>query len=208
MIFPREQVGGCLCKLNIYFYNQQTAWVEIQSQISYVSELDQIRFLGLYISKILYHYGRNETVTALIFYIYNLVQLIMEKSIDLNNLSAINILDQGQSLIRLDDRPQKIYRSQLYGLNAIDREIDINCPTGDEDIYSPLSVRFFSQYLILNLSNQGFHTMVIYLKYLFDYFLLTGDYKRLNSSRESDLYALNSLIYSLNNNQAPPMNPM
>lgn len=199
MVLWQKQVGGALCKVKIDFYSQDTAWVEFEQLVGYVSEFDQIRFFGLYLAKTLYHFNLNSEVTALISYMYGFLNLMVKETNDPENMPRLNILEQNQSLAKLDKHPFRTYRAQFYGLNGLDREIDTCYPTGQELVFAPLSVIFFLQHLIFHLSNNGLYTLLVYLSQLIHYFIFTGDYTRLNSSRDSDLYALNSLISSLEN---------
>ena len=63
--------------------------------------------------------------------------------LDDGSVARINVLDDNQRLVDSDEPPQRIFRSQFYGTNELDRDIDISLPLGEENYYAPAAVMFF-----------------------------------------------------------------
>ena len=59
-----------------------------------------------------------------------------------------------QRLVDSDEPPQRIFRSQFYGTNELDRDIDISLPLGEENLLCTGCGDVFLQYLLINLSDK------------------------------------------------------
>lgn len=190
----KQLSGGTMCRLEINFFDRYRAWVGITAYIFGIRELDVIRFFSMFLAKILFTLGKCSTANALLLNVYDYFCAMANYPLDDGSVARINVLNENQRLVDSDEPPLRIYRSQFYGTNELDRDIDISMPLGEENYYAPAAVMFFLQYLLLNLSDKGVQVMVSYMKHILDYYLHIGDYSKLRAGYEADQYALNMLL--------------
>lgn len=190
----KQIAGGTMCKLEINFFDQNRAGVGITAYLFDIRELDIIRFFGMFLSKILFTLGQCSTSSALLLNVYDHFCVMANSIEEDGKVPRINVLDEGQSITDSDETPQRIYRSQFYGTNELDRDVDISMPLGKETYYAPAAVMFFLQYLLKHLSDRGVQTMLVYMKHVLDYFLHIGELGSLRAGREADQYALNMML--------------
>lgn len=190
----KQIAGGTMCKLEINFFDQKRAGVGITSYLFDIRELDIIRFFGMFLSKILFTMGQCSISSALLLKVYEHFCLMANKALEDGKVPRISVLEQDQLITDSDEIPQRIYRSQFYGTNNLDRDIDISMPLGGESYYAPAAVMFFLQYLLLNLSDRGLQMMLVYMKHVLDYYLHIGEFGRLRAGTEADQYALNMML--------------
>ncbi len=196
--------GGTMCRLEINFFDRDRAWVGIIAYLFDIRELDVIRFFALYLAKILFTLGNSNTASALLLNVYDHFMAMASYPLPDGSVARIQVLQKEQKLEDSNEPPQRIYRSQFYGTNDLDREIDISMPLGEESYYAPAAVMFFLQYLILNLSDKGLQMMVSYMKHVLDYYLHIGDYAKLRAGWEADQYALNMLLAASSDSDPNP----
>ncbi|MGI6436265.1 MAG: hypothetical protein ACOX0F_13110 [Syntrophomonadaceae bacterium] len=190
----KQIAGGTMCKLEINFFDQKRAGVGITAYLFDVRELDVIRFFSMFLSKILFTLGQCSTSSALLLNVYDYFCAMANNRLEDGRVPRVNVLEKDQLLTDSDETPQRIYRSQFYGTNDLDRDIDISMPLGEENYYAPAAVMFFLQYLLLNLSDKGVQMMVVYMKHVLDYYLHIGEYSKLRAGSEADQYALNMML--------------
>lgn len=186
--------GGTMCRVEINFFDRERAWVGIIAYLFDIRELDVIRFFAMFMAKILFTLGNSNTASALLLNVYDHFVAMANYPLEDGSVARINVLQKGQKMVDSNEPPQRIYRSQFYGTNALDREIDLSMPLGEENHFAPAAVMFFLQYLLLNLSDKGVRLMVSYMKHVLDYYLHIGDYGKLRAGFEADQYALNMLL--------------
>lgn len=186
--------GGTMCRVEINFFDRERAWVGITAYLFDIKELDVIRFFAMFLAKILFTLGNCSNSSALLLNVYDHFMAMANYPLEDGSVARITVLEKDQQLVDSNEPPQRIYRSQFYGTNALDRDIDISMPLGQENHFAPAAVMFFLQYLILNLSDKGMQMMVSYMKYVLDYYLHIGDYGKLRAGFEADQYALNMLL--------------
>lgn len=139
----KQLSGGTMCRLEINFFDRQRAWVGITAYISGIRELDIIRFFAMFLAKILFTLGKTNTANALLLNVYDYFCAMANYPLDDGSVARINVLDDNQRLVDSDEPPQRIFRSQFYGTNELDRDIDISLPLGEENYYAPAAVMFF-----------------------------------------------------------------
>ncbi len=190
----KQIAGGAMCKLEINFFDQKRAGLGITAYLLDIRELDVIRFFGMFLSKILFTLGQCSTSSALLLKVYEHFCEIANSLQRDGEVASISVLEEDQFITDSNETPQRIYRSQFYGTNELDRDIDISMPLGEENYFAPAAVMFFLQYLLSHLSEKGVQTMVVYMKHVLDYYLHIGEYARLRAGKEADQYALNMML--------------
>lgn len=191
-----HQSGGAMCKLEIYFYDGGGVWIGLNAYIDGVREIDIVRFFGLYLSKILFMMGQQSTSSALVLNVYDFLHAMSSNVREDGTVPRLSILEDHQIMTEELPNPKKRFRSQFYGTDAVNREIDISMPLGEESGYGAESVMSFLQYLIINLSEKGMHLLLSYMKHVIDYYFEIGGYNKYRSGFQADQYALNMLLFA------------
>lgn len=191
-----HHAGGSICKLDIHFYDAGIVWVGLTAYLDGIREVDIIRFFGLYLSKILFMVGEKSTASALALNVFDYLHAMAGNVREDGTIPRLSVLEDLQMTSEEGPNPRKRFRSQFFGTDAVNREIDISMPLGEEEEFGALSVMCFLQYLIINLSEKGMHILVSYMKHVIDYYFEIGGYHKLRSGFEADQYALNMLLFA------------
>lgn len=82
----------------------------------------------------------------------------------------------------------KLYKGELYGKSDESKIIQTSMSKGEEELYAPLSVMVFFQYLINNLSVETLSYLMSVLQFMREYYKEVGDYTDIASITKASDY--------------------
>lgn len=173
-------------KISIDFYGKNQASITVKLEDG-LSELDLLQFFNMYLTKVLYNFGKGAVSESLIIYIDGAMRLLSEQ-LDENSFYRYMVLPKGKEVISNKTGATKTYLAELFQ-RSNGRIVETKRISGEEEYYGPMSVLMLLQYLLDQLSYSGFIHLLLLTRFTFEYYELGGDYSASKSTIEAITYA-------------------